>query len=518
MKTKKSSLWILALTLVLCVLALFSCAKDPDPADGAHTHTLVHRDGKAATCTEEGHIEYWYCSDCGKYYADGEGKREIAPSDTIVPAGHILVHHDGKAASCTEAGWEAYDTCERCDYTTYRPIGKTNHRYENGECVFCHAPKPDEDFEYTLSRDGTYYVLSSIGNVSDSVLYLPDTHNGKPVREIGFFAFKNATFTDVIIPKGYSSIGIGAFNGCFSLVSITIPESLASIGSSAFEGEHNEEPTPIKVCITNLAAWCEISFENDGANPLSRAGSLYLNGNPVTDLVIPDGVTSIGGYAFSGYKNLAGITIPDTVTEIGQSAFYGCENLKTVRITDLAGWCRMTFNGSGDNPLSYGADLYLDGNLVTDLAIPFGVTSIGDYAFCGCTSIRSIAFPDSVSRIGDAAFADCTDLAAVVLPDRVKYLGALAFYGCTDLQSVVLGKGIKTIAQSVFSGCTSLESVTIPKDADSIGQNAFSDCPKLTDITYKGTMAEWENIYKAYNWNENTGAYTIHCTDGDISK
>ena len=115
--------------------------------------------------------------------------------------------------------------------------------------------------------------------------------------------------------------------------------------------------------------------------------------------VLPDGVTSIGGYAFYDCKSLTSITIPDSVTKIGDCAFRYCTSL-------------------------------------TSITIPNSVTSIGKYAFDDCKSLTSITIPDSVTKIGDRAFMDCTSLISITIPDSVTSIGDRAFEDCTSLTSI----------------------------------------------------------------------------------
>ncbi len=116
-------------------------------------------------------------------------------------------------------------------------------------------------------------------------------------------------------------------------------------------------------------------------------------------------------------------------------------------------------------------------------------------AFNGCSSLTSITIPDSVTSIGDYAFNDCSGLTNIIIPD-----------------------GVTTIRPSMCSGCKNLINVTIPKDVTYIGYTAFEGCSSLTSITFKGGKYEWYQITKAPKWDDMTGRYVIHCTDGDIAK
>ena len=118
-------------------------------------------------------------------------------------------------------------------------------------------------------------------------------------------------------------------------------------------------------------------------------------------------------YAFSGHSDLASITIPSTIQSIGEGAFFECNGLKKVYVSSIEDWCKIDFSYSDSdadadaNPLSIGADLYVDNNLVTDVTIPDGVKSIGKYAFYGYSSLKSISFPSSIRSIGESAFFEC---------------------------------------------------------------------------------------------------------------
>ncbi len=298
------------------------------------------------------------------------------------------------------------------------------------------------------------------------------------VTSIGQYSFYSCTsLTSVTIADSVTSIGNLAFYGCTGLSSITIPDSVTQIGSHAFDGCTELK----KVNITDLAKWCDIDFYNL-ANPLYYAHNLYLNGELVTDLVIPYGITSIRDSAFGGCTSLTSVTIPDSVTSIGGGAFSGCTGLKRVNITDLAKWCDITFY-FGSNPLYYAHNLYLNGELVTDLAIPHGVTSIENLAFDGCTGFTSITIPDSVTNIGNFTFRGCTGLTNITIPDSVTSIGEYAFCNCTGLANVTIPHSVTSIGNYAFSGCTGLTSITIHDSVTTIGDYAFQNCTELSNVT-----------------------------------
>lgn len=137
----------------------------------------------------------------------------------------------------------------------------------------------------------------------------------------------------------------------------------------------------------------------------------------ITSVVINDGITSIGGYAFRGCSSLTSVTIPDSVTSIGEWAFSGCSKIKVVYYNgNIASWLGIDFGGNCSNPCTNGSNLYFKGELVTNAVIPDSVTSIGDYAFYNCSSLTSVTIPHGVTGIGESAFGGCSSLVSVAIP------------------------------------------------------------------------------------------------------
>lgn len=290
--------------------------------------------------------------------------------------------------------------------------------------------------------------------------------------------------TDLVIPNSVTSIGGKAFCYCSSLTSITIPNSVTSIGYDAFAACNNLK----EVYITDIAAWCKITFESSGSNPLNNAGNLYVNGTLVTDLVIPNSVTSIGSRAFYNCSSLTSVTIPNSVTSIGEYAFNSCYKLRAVYITDVEAWCKITFGEPTSNPLCYAHDLYVNGTHITDLAIPNDVTSIGDYAFLGCVGLTNVKISNSVTSIGDHAFFGCSSLIGVTIPNSVTSIGNAVFGHCIGLTSVTIPNSVTSIGKSTFSECVHLTSITIPNSVTSIGGYAFYGCSSLTSVTIPNSV------------------------------
>ena len=316
---------------------------------------------------------------------------------------------------------------------------------------------------------------------------------------------------ELVIKEGTTCVGFAAFSGCNGLTCITFPPSVAYVDYEAFNG-----CTGLKaVRINDLAAWCGIEFQQEfrsSSNPLSKAHHLYLNSEEVTDLVIPEGVTSIGDYAFDNCTSLASVTIPDGVTSIGTCAFRSCENLTTVtippslstigsgafiwcfnldavHISDISAWCGVTLIESAVNPLYYGAHLYLNGEEVSNLVIPEGVTCINDNVFQNFAHLTNVTIPDGVTSIGEQAFYGCSALTRVVFPPSLSSIGDNAFWRCKNIDDIIIPEGITSIGDGVFSECSSLTNITIPEGVTSIGIGAFFHCYSLNNIIIPSSVS-----------------------------
>ena len=381
----------------------------------------------------------------------------------------------------------------------------TNSNYQN---VTLHVPPASvESYKATVPWSGFGNIVAITTEV-DGINYdfNAETKQATVINRSPYYNGK------IVIPESVDFMGVtysvtsiagGAFSMGQGVTSVTIPNSVKSIGDKAFYACFGLT----SVHISDIAAWCNIEFGDYDSNPLWYAQHLYLNGEEVKDLVIPNSVTSIGEYAFHNCSGLTSVTIPNSVKSIGDEAFYRCDGLTSVHISDIVAWCNIDFLDNTSNPLYNAHHLYLDGEEVKDLVITNSVTNIGDNAFSGCSGLTSVTIPNSVKSIGGNAFSGCSGLTSVHISDIVAWCNIDFKNGSSnplsyahhlylngeEVKDLVIPNSVTNIGDNAFSGCSGLTSVTIPNSVKSIGGNAFSDCSGLTSVHISDIVA-WCNI------------------------
>ena len=385
------------------------------------------------------------------------------------------------------------------------------------------------------------------------------------VESIGSSAFRGTAITSIDIPDSVTEISDCCFQDCNQLQQINLSNYLKTIGNYVFKNCTSlsvlEIPPSVNkmgsdvvvgctgllgVYIDNLESWCAIQFAMN-ASPLRVAPYLYINDQVVTDIVIPDTVTTIPNYAFEGYKNLNSIDLSNVQT-IGSSAFSGCSGLKQLEITNtlqsigsyafgncsgletvlinaenlsietdvfnncnklksvyapsIKLWSTIQFSSASSNPVYKAGQLYINGSLLTNLIIPESIAKINPYAFYNCQSLESVAFDGVVTEIGDLAFGNCTNITTMSLPEGLVTIGKSAFINCNKMTSWIIPSSVVSIGNTAFA-YNELANVTIlATTPPTAGTNIFS-VAALSKLSAIYTPAESADTYKeASGWSQ----------------
>ena len=412
-------------------------------------------------------------------------------------------------------GSSAFDGCDSLSY----------NKYDNAFYL------GNSENPYTVLVEAKSYAITSVSIhentkvICDNAFYscqsLTTVNSPAGLRFIGYNAFAYCgALSEFDIGKEVHYIDINAFLNCTNLKSIVIPLSVITINKNAFlnctglaiycesdskpekwDTDWNPDQRPVTWGYTsdpngkaanewNISATASDSViarlyadpANEGYYKLVISGSGEMNSfappdyapwyssykSTIKSVIIENGVTSVGKFAFYDCESLSSVVISDSVTIVDDFAFELCTGLASVTL------------GNGVSTIGEWA-FYLCKSLPS-ITIPASVTTICDYAFCLCSTLANVTIPNSVISIGSEAFSSCTALTSVTIPNSVTSIGSEAFSGCTALTSVAIGNGVTTIGDKAFENCRSLAGVTIGNRVTSIGKHAFYNCDNLTDI------------------------------------
>lgn len=259
--------------------------------------------------------------------------------------------------------------------------------------------------------------------------------------ELGERAFENcAGLTEIHLPAGMSELYGGVFNSCKALTAIAFPRDLTVLGESSLAD-----------CIKLVSV--------EMPDSLSKIDDMVFNGCiGLEQIVLNDGLTKIGKNAFKDCSSLKGIRIPASVTSIGIGPFRGCLKLSEIAVDPKSKSFKavenILFNKSKSELICFPSC-----SPAEEYVIPDSVTSISDWAFCGCKKLVKIAIPDSVYSIGEGAFYNCSGLQTVVLPDSVTRIDDVAFRGCTNLVELAIPDSVTEFGWGVLNGCENVKVV-----------------------------------------------------------
>ena len=283
-----------------------------------------------------------------------------------------------------------------------------------------------------------------------------------------------------------------------------------------------------------------LKFKSNGNGTCYLKGTGFFLENNVVIPVVHKGmrVTGIDQFAFQNCKNLTSVSIPASITAIGESAFYNCEGLTSLEIPDSV------------TKIHDGAFFGCSG--LTAITIPTGITKINSWLFSYCSHLTSVIIPDSVTSIGRSAFRGCHSLKRIDISEHVTSIGEHAFDICQNLANIevspnnpnyasvdgvlfnkektelihypdaktgdyIIPDGVKTIMKAAFKDHKHLTRIVIPSSVTAIGHDAFSLCKKLETIRFMGTVDEWNEISKGYDWRNNIPATKVICANGAVS-
>ena len=354
------------------------------------------------------------------------------------------------------------------------------------------------------------------------------------VTSIGSWTFSLGQMTSITLPESLTSIASYAFYKS-KLTSVCFPASVASLGNQAFAD--NASLTEIRFlgpvpaisdyCFASVTAtayypggtsWTSSVMQNYGGTltwrcfrcgdtlswTLDDAGTLTISGagpmwayefsgfgnkpgwygsrESILRVVVEDGATSIGAYAFQYLTKMKSASLPDSVTFLAEYAFYDCESLTDVAIPQ--------------HVTSLGRSVFTGCEALTSMVIPDSLTSVANSMFAGCVKLESVVFPAGLKKIESSAFYNCPSLTSLVLPEGVTDIENDAFSNCKGLTGITLPAGLKTIGGHAFYRCSSLRDITIPKQVTSIGKYAF-ERSALTEIRFKGKAPSFgENVFQ----------------------
>ena len=260
------------------------------------------------------------------------------------------------------------------------------------------------------------------------------------------------------------------------------------------------------------------NLKSDGSLEVTGLASWTTRADILSDVTINGRtyrVTSIGAHAFEGRSDITYLSIPWSVTSIGEYAFIDCGSNLTVNIADPESWCQMQLGNEHSSPLSSAGKVLVHDIETTNIVIPEGVTSIGNFTFYQCRCIRSLTIPSSVTSIGSSAFEDCTGLTSLAFSEGLQSVGGSAFQGCTGLKTLTIPSTVNTISINAFANCSNITDVyCYAMNVPETHFDAFDATPTEKSTLYVPTNAV--EVYKtSWPWSDFLNFIGIGSTPGD---
>lgn len=478
------------------------------------------------TCTTDGKYRK-VCLICGKAY-----------DRKIEKLGHDMVDGD-----CTKP----YH-CSRCDYQKF-----VGHTYGDDGCTKCGLTYTDVTYE--LSQDGTYYIVTAINTGDVKNVLIRPTYNSKPIKEIK--CTMPNTVETVVLSDNIEVINENTFNSCTNLTSITLGTGINRICANAFYN-----CTSLKnVLFESIDNLFDAVFEDITSSPFAYGATIYIQGTPINEIIVPNSVTKINDNIFYGCETITKITFGNNVESVGKYSFANCSNLTSI-----------IMNNGLKTISSYA---FYNCNGFSTITLPDSVTKLDICCFYNCANLKNITIPDNVVELDKSSFYMCSNLESinvspnntkyssesgilynkektqlillpekvsgeivipvgitvidgwlfhdkqnitkVTLPESIQYIRYNAFIGCTNLESIIIPNGVKGIYDSAFKNCTSLKTLSLPATLEIIDISALEGCSNLESITVDINNQKYlsENGI-LYNKDQTEIFFVPKTTSGDI--
>ena len=357
-----------------------------------------------------------------------------------------------------------------------------------------------------------YLTLSNIKEIGNAAFKdcesLIEVNFGDSELTIGEDAFADCgSIVSLDFGDGLVSIGDNAFAECEGLTELSIPENVKKIGHYAFyncmglRSVTLEDGDELLQVGTSPFASCPFTYlylgrNIQGLNESALMSNVFTSDQKLEKLVIGDSVTFIPQKLFRNSRSLREIWFGKNVKEVFSDAFANCRNLTKVECGSIDSWSKICFDYADSNPLSNGANLYVDSQLITKVSLSSEATAIGSNAFAGYAPLTELEIPESVESIGEQAFFDCVNLETVIVRPGKKVYEDGAFLRCPnvkeiycyDLEDWVNSKFETMVSNPITSGTKFyldgdlLTTVELPEGLTEIGANCFSEYSYLTDV------------------------------------
>ena len=249
----------------------------------------------------------------------------------------------------------------------------------------------------------------------------------------------------------------------------TAPETATPFNAADWDYVINTDNTVSITAYTGSNSVVAVPAEVEGLPVTAIEAFAFQLNNDIVNVVIPEGVTSIGECAFFGCMNLETVVIREGVTSIPDQLFLECGKLRSVELPE--------------GVASIGNSAFAFCSSLENVNIPSSVTSIGECAFERCRSLTEIILPAGLESVSRRAFVDCSKATSVTVPGSVTDIGEMAFLGCVGLVNVTIQEGVSSIGVQAFGGCSNMTSIALPSTMTSIGGYAFANCESLQSIT-----------------------------------